>query len=141
MSRSRLPARATTAAFAVVLAAALGAPVATAADAPRADVVSVRTVVPKTRTNASAEQLTNTLAAWQQTGKFGDNVRVGVIDDGIDYTHADFGGPGTQAAYNGVDRTKPTPLFPSAKVVGGTDLVGDDYDAATPGKTTPKPDP
>ncbi|HEY3468166.1 MAG TPA: S8 family serine peptidase [Amycolatopsis sp.] len=109
--------------------------------AKRADVVSVRTVVPKTRTNASAEQLTNTLAAWQQTGKFGDGVRVGVIDDGIDYTHADFGGPGTQAAYNGVDRTKPNPLFPSAKVVGGTDLVGDDYDAATAGKTTPKPDP
>jgi subtilisin family serine protease len=109
--------------------------------AKRADVVSVRTVVPKTRTNASAEQLTNTLAAWQQTGKFGDNVRVGVIDDGIDYTHADFGGPGTKAAYDGVDRSKPTPLFPSAKVVGGTDLVGDDYDAATPGKTTPAPDP
>ena len=109
--------------------------------AKRADVVSVRTVVPKTRTNASAEQLTNTLAAWQQTGKFGDNVRVGVIDDGIDYTHADFGGPGTQAAYKSVDSTKPTPLFPSAKVVGGTDLVGDDYDAATPGKTTPAPDP
>ncbi|WP_199199102.1 S8 family serine peptidase [Amycolatopsis sp. CA-128772] len=253
MSRSRLPARATTAAFAVVLAAALGAPVASAADAPlaegvapakiddaklqgkvsprlgaaqgrvtafvelakkpavdaftsaqpqgkeaakraaraakddtaaavnsvvsqlraadakpqvvtqtanavpgvvvtadaaklrevakRADVVAVRTVVPKTRTNASAEQLTNTLAAWQQTGRFGDGVRVGVIDDGIDYTHADFGGPGTQAAYKSVDSTKPTPLFPSAKVVGGTDLVGDDYDAATAGKTTPKPDP
>ncbi|WP_410574121.1 S8 family serine peptidase [Amycolatopsis sp. cmx-4-61] len=109
--------------------------------AKRADVVAVRTVVPKTRTNASAEQLTNTLAAWQQTGKFGDGVRVGVIDDGIDYTHADFGGPGTQAAYKSVDSTQPTPLFPSAKVVGGTDLVGDDYDAATAAKATPKPDP
>ncbi len=108
--------------------------------AKRADVVSVRTVVPKTRTNASAAQLTNTLTAWQQTGKFGDGVRVGVIDDGIDYTHADFGGPGTQAAYNGVDRSKPTNLFPSAKVVGGTDFVGDDYNAADPAHTTPAPD-
>ncbi|GAA3575661.1 S8 family serine peptidase [Amycolatopsis ultiminotia] len=110
--------------------------------AKRPDVVSVRTVVPKTRTNASAEQLTNTLASWQQTGKLGDNIRVGVIDDGIDYTHADFGGPGTPEAYQSVDRTKPTPLFPSAKVVGGTDLVGDDYDSeGTTGSPDPAPDP
>ena len=59
-----------------------------------------------TRTNSSAVQLTNTLASWQQTGRFGDGIRVGVIDDGIDYTHADFGGPGTPAAYQAVDRTK-----------------------------------
>ncbi|WP_328607212.1 S8 family serine peptidase [Amycolatopsis sp. NBC_00345] len=110
--------------------------------AKRADVVSVRTVVPKSRTNASAEQLTNTLASWQQTGKYGDNIRVGVIDDGIDYTHADFGGPGTPEAYKAVDPTKASPLFPSAKVVGGTDLVGDDYDSnGETGSPTPKPDP
>ncbi|MFE3171008.1 S8 family serine peptidase [Amycolatopsis sp. NPDC059090] len=110
--------------------------------AERPDVVSVRTVVPKNRANASAEQLTNTLASWQKTGKFGDNIRVGVIDDGIDYTHADFGGPGTPEAYKAVDRAKPSPLFPSAKVVGGTDLVGDDYDSAgKTGSPTPKPDP
>ncbi|SFP12039.1 S8 family serine peptidase [Amycolatopsis rubida] len=110
--------------------------------AERPDVVSVRTVVPKNRTNASAEQLTNTLVSWQKTGKFGDNIRVGVIDDGIDYTHADFGGPGTPEAYKAVDRAKPSPLFPSAKVVGGTDLVGDDYDSAgKTGSPTPVPDP
>ena len=98
----------------------------------------MRTVVPKTRTNASAEQLTNTLAAWQQTGKFGDSIRVGVIDDGIDYTHADFGGPGTPAAYKASTAPSRRPLFPSAKVVGGTDLVGDDYDAdGKPGSTDP----
>ncbi|WP_027946243.1 S8 family serine peptidase [Amycolatopsis taiwanensis] len=110
--------------------------------AQRNDVVSIRTVVPKTRDNNSADQLTNTLAAWQQTGRNGDGVRIGVIDDGIDYTHADFGGPGTKEAYQSVDRTKPNPLFPSAKVVGGTDLVGDDYDASGSGAVTvPKPDP
>ncbi|WP_033291999.1 S8 family peptidase [Amycolatopsis jejuensis] len=110
--------------------------------AERPDVVSVRTVVPKNRTNASSEQLTNTLVSWQKTGKLGDNIRVGVIDDGIDYTHADFGGPGTPEAYKSMDRTKPSPLFPSAKVVGGTDLVGDDYDSAgKTGSPTPKPDP
>jgi len=111
--------------------------------AKRPDVVSVRTVVPKTRTNASAEQLTNTLTAWQQTGKLGDGIRVGVIDDGIDYTHADFGGPGTPAAYQAVDRTKvDASYFPTEKVVGGTDLVGDDYDSAgETGTPIPKPDP
>ncbi|MFD9888829.1 S8 family serine peptidase [Amycolatopsis sp. NPDC059027] len=110
--------------------------------AKRPDVVSVRTVVPKTRTNASAEQLTNTLNSWQQTGKLGDGIRVGVIDDGIDYTHADFGGPGTPEAYKSIDSAKPNPLFPSAKVVGGTDLVGDGYDAnGKLGSPTPVPDP
>ncbi|GAA4658173.1 MULTISPECIES: S8 family serine peptidase [Amycolatopsis] len=110
--------------------------------AQRQDVVSIRTVVPKQRENSSAAQLTNTLTAWQQTGRYGDGVRVGVIDDGIDYTHADFGGPGTKAAYDSIDRAKPTPLFPTAKVVGGTDLVGDDYDSnGTSGSPDPVPDP
>jgi subtilisin family serine protease len=111
--------------------------------AKRPDVVSVRTVVPKTRTNASAEQLTNTLTAWQQTGRFGDGIRVGVIDDGIDYTHSDFGGPGTPAAYKAVDPTKvDASYFPTAKVAGGTDLVGDGYDSAgNTGSPVPKPDP
>lgn len=110
--------------------------------AQRNDVVSIRTMVPKTRDNNSAAQLTNTLAAWQQTGRNGDGVRIGVIDDGIDYTHADFGGPGTKEAYQSVDRTKRSPLFPNDKVVGGTDLVGDDYNASGSGSArVPKPDP
>ena len=109
--------------------------------AARPDVASIRTVVPKTRGNAGAAQLTNTLTAWQRTGRLGDGVRVGIIDDGIDYTHADFGGPGTREAYDSVDRDAPTPLFPNAKVVGGTDLVGDDYDAGSDEAGTPKPDP
>src|SRR5207244_4021433 len=38
--------------------------------------------------------------AWQNTGFHGENVKVAVIDTGIDYTHANFGGPGTVAAYD-----------------------------------------
>ena len=107
------------------------------------EVQSVRAVVPKTRTNASADQLTKALNVWQQTGKFGEGVRVGVIDDGIDYTHADFGGPGTPEAYKAVDHTKIDPsYFPTAKVVGGVDLAGDNYDSAgKTGSATPVPDP
>jgi subtilisin family serine protease len=111
--------------------------------AKRPDVVSVRTVVPKKRTNASADQLTNALAYWQQTGRFGEGLRVGVIDDGVDYTHADFGGPGTPGAYAANDPAKIEPSsFPTGKVAGGVDLVGDDYDSAgKTGSATPKPDP
>ncbi|MBB3661489.1 subtilisin family serine protease [Prauserella sediminis] len=109
----------------------------------RDDVVSVKPIVPKKHQNAGADQLTKAINVWQQTGHYGEGVKVGVIDSGIDYTHATFGGPGTKDAYESVDPTKEAPeLFPSAKVAGGTDLVGDDYDASGEnGSETPKPDP
>ncbi|MBW4716600.1 S8 family serine peptidase [Saccharothrix obliqua] len=112
--------------------------------AQRDDVKSVRTVVPKSRQNSSAVQLTNTLKAWERYGKLGDDVRVGIIDTGIDYTHADFGGPGTIEAFRAIDETKvDASYFPTAKVVGGYDFVGNGYDGAStdPAVNTPKPDP
>jgi subtilisin family serine protease len=111
--------------------------------ASRSDVKSVRTVVPKTATNSNAVQLTNTIKAWQQYGKLGDEVRVGIIDTGIDYTHADFGGIGTPEAFKAIDETKVDPAyFPTAKVVGGHDFVGNGYNGASddPAINTPKPD-
>ncbi|MCP2259956.1 PA domain-containing protein [Streptoalloteichus tenebrarius] len=117
--------------------------VRTLADLP--EVRAVHAVVPKEPGNANAVQLTRTLAAWQQTGRLGDGIRVGVIDTGIDYTHATFGGPGTKAAYDAIDRTKADPsYFPTPKVVGGVDLAGDDYDGSGksgPAAMVPKPDP
>lgn len=87
-------------------------------------------------------------ATYDQLGGDGTGVTIALIDTGIDYTHATFGGPGTVEAYQAVD---PTSLvdsgFPTAKVIGGYDLVGENYDArgaTAPGgacSNVPVPDP
>ncbi|MFS8103227.1 S8 family serine peptidase [Lentzea alba] len=109
----------------------------------RSDVIAVYPVVPKKRQNSNAVQLTKTLNVWQQYGKLGDDVRVGIIDTGVDYTHANFGGPGTVEAFRAVNPRAADPNFPTAKVVGGYDFVGEEYDGASedPAINTPKPDP
>ena len=66
-------------------------------------------------------------------GVDGTGIKVAVLDSGIDYTHANFGGGGTlddyMAAY-GADPSDPANttndgLFPTAKVVDGYDFVGE----------------
>ncbi len=72
-------------------------------------------------------------SAVHAAGFDGNGVRVAVLDSGIDYTHANFGGPGTAAAYAaayGATTSDPLnmtldDLFPTAKVVGGFDFVGE----------------
>ncbi|MBP2475109.1 subtilisin family serine protease [Crossiella equi] len=92
----------------------------------RPGVRSVRTATRHFRTNAGTGPLTGAVRAWQRLGLLGEGVRIGIVDDGIDYRHADFGGDGTNRG------------FPTAKVTGGTDLVGDAYDPAR--GIPPKPD-
>ncbi|MFI6449145.1 S8 family serine peptidase [Kitasatospora sp. NPDC050543] len=96
-------------------------------------VTAVHPIIRKERSNSYSVPLTGAPAVWSGIGAgagTGQGTRIGIIDSGIDYTHADFGGPGTEQAFTAVDGAKPAPaaLFPNAKVVGGRDLVGDDYD-------------
>jgi len=61
----------------------------------------------------------------------GTGMRVGVIDTGIDYTHAMLGGAGTAAAYKAVNPSAANLSFPTAKVIGGIDLAGTTYNSAS----------
>jgi subtilisin family serine protease len=73
-------------------------------------------------------------SAVQSLGVDGTGVRVAVLDSGIDYTHFNFGGPGTvefyETCYEGRDAAPvgdcATYFGPGAsKVVGGFDFVGE----------------
>lgn len=84
--------------------------------------------------------------AVQNVGVDGTGVKVAVLDSGIDYTHRFFGGAGTAAAYAAAygtstadPKTKtPDGLFPTGKVVGGFDFVGEVWPN---GPLAPDPDP
>jgi subtilisin family serine protease len=116
-----------------------------------ANVVAVRPLQLMKPDNTRGVTLIGAPAVWAGLfGLHGERIKVAVIDTGIDYTHANFGGPGTTAAFNTADAADTLPadasLFgPAApRVKGGIDLVGDDYNA-DPGSDTyqpiPHPDP
>ena len=101
-------------------------------------VTHIYTVPVHTRANTNTDAFLNVDRTWGQTGFTGAGVKIAIIDSGINYNHVDFGGTG-QAAFDANDGTVVEPgSFPTAKVVDGYDLVGDDYDADN--GATPHPD-
>jgi subtilisin family serine protease len=100
-------------------------------------VKAVHQLTPKHLDNTVTVPLIHALQAWGAPTSPGSNgpdvgqgVTVGVIDTGVDYTHADFGGPGTTAAYDAAkaDDTA-APTYPNtAKIHRGIDFAGDAYD-------------
>jgi len=95
--------------------------------------------------NTAGVQYIGGSEAWTGAdGKTGTGVKVAVIDTGLDYLHANFGGPGTKAAFDADNHTIVEPgSFPTAKVIAGTDLVGDNYDSSSsdPAQLVRHPDP
>ena len=79
----------------------------------------------------------------------GTGVTVAVLDSGIDYTHANLGGPGTPEAFEAawgtsIYDTRNTTVtvstgFPTAKVIGGYDFVGELWPTYGPRSEDPNP--
>jgi subtilisin family serine protease len=111
-------------------------------------VSAVYPIAAKSLSNSYAVPLQGAPPAWEAYGDLGENSTVAIIDTGVDYTHADFGGVGTVADFDAASAQLGEPVspgeFPGDKVVGGFDLVGDDYNAdpnSTAFHPTPSPDP
>ena len=93
--------------------------------------------------NAKSVPFIGAPPAWPDYGATGNGQTIAVIDAGIDYTHANFGGPGTVEAYEANDSSViEDGTFPTAKVIDGWDFAGDDYDAgADDGSESRSPTP
>ena len=113
-------------------------------------VVNVHPVRLMRRGLTNAVPLVGAPQVWGGTPQFhGEHIKVAILDTGIDYTHANFGGPGTPEAYVAAHATETAPADPALfglkapRIKGGTDLVGDAYDPESddPEIATPHPDP
>jgi minor extracellular serine protease Vpr len=118
-------------------------PTAAAGLAKRPDVASVQPVSIVLLDNASSVPFIGATKVWQKFGVRGQGMTLALVDTGIDYTHKDFGGPGTVASYENNNPNIVEPgTFPTRKVIGGFDFVGSNYDVldADTSNDIPRPD-
>jgi subtilisin family serine protease len=109
-------------------------------------VVAVRPVADFALTSSDVSIPYVGASAVQANGVTGQGIRVAMLDTGVDYTHYNLGGSGKVADYHAATAvaggTPPANLFPSAKVIGGFDFVGDTWDGtATSPPLAPDPNP
>lgn len=105
-----------------------------------ATVVGIDPVVDYTLAQTAPISSMGAQPALAQRSVTGAGVTVAVVDSGIDYTHAHLGGPGMTESYQQAYGTSATDirnqqrdgLFPTAKVVEGTDFVGELWPTAGP---------
>ena len=108
-------------------------------------VIAVHATQVFTPSNVNGVPYVGAPTAWGSFSVTGAGVKIAVIDTGIDYTHADFGGPGTVPAWTAAKAASTASADPSlfgpaaAKVKGGFDFVGDAYNANIAG-SKPMPD-
>ncbi len=117
------------------------------------NVIAVRGIQKQTPGHTSSVPYLGVPGTWEDLGVTGAGVKIAIIDTGLDYTHANFGGDGTVEAFELADENDETigdagdvGQFGEGapKVKGGWDFVGDEYNAsADEGDPAlmPQPDP
>ncbi len=102
---------------------------------------AIHPIITKELDHTTSVPLIGAPQVWGGLGNVqGAGIKIGIIDSGVDYIHANFGG---DANYSGQDFTTLSEAgnaFPNSKVVGGWDFAGDDYDA-NPNNVTYNPIP
>lgn len=112
-------------------------------------VKAIHLVIPKFPTNSTSVPFIGAPQVWTDTLGLGKNltgagIKIGIIDTGTDFLHANLGGAGLTATYTtaAAATSNFTTLgggFPSARVVGGWDFAGDAYDGGNVPVADPNP--